>query len=114
MIKRVAFFAHAAKDVKRAAQFYTELLGLTSPSFYENVWGEVETPEGATIAFDTFTPGPYLALETDDIQKEIAHLREHGVEIVKDIWDCGACWMCLIKDCEGNILMIHQMYPGRE
>ena len=72
MIKKIAFIGHPVQDMKRARKFYGELLGLEKTAEYEDKWCEFDTPEGKTIALDSFSPEgtpPYLSLETDDIDE---------------------------------------------
>ena len=56
---------------------------------------------------------PYLALETDDIEAEVARLKQAGVEILMDVRDNKVCKMAIVKDSEGNGLMLHQIAPER-
>ena len=116
MINKVAFIGHRVADMARAKQFYGELLGLEKTAEYENKWCEFDTPEGKSIALDTFSPEgtpPYLALETDDIEAELDRLKQAGVEVVMDVRDNKVCKMAVIKDSEGNGLMLHQIAPER-
>lgn len=118
MITKVAFFGHPVKDMGKARHFYGELLGLKpSASYAEDRWVEYDTPEGKTVALDTFSPegtGPFLALETDDIDADMSRLKEAGVTVIKDTWDNQVCKMALIKDPDGNLLMLHQIAPHRK
>jgi predicted enzyme related to lactoylglutathione lyase len=116
MIKKVAFIGHRVKDMARAKKFYGELLGLEKTAEYEGKWCEFDTPEGKTIALDSFSPDgtpPYMALETDDIEAELARLKQSGVDVVMDVQDNKVCKMAIIKDSEGNGLMLHQIAPDR-
>ena len=116
MIKKIAFIGHRITDMERAKKFYGELLGLEKTAEYEGKWCEFDTPEGKSIALDTFSPEgtpPYLALETDDIEAEVARLKESGVEIVMGLQDNKVCKMAIIKDSEGNGVMLHQIAPER-
>ena len=116
MITKVAFIGHRVKDMDRARKFYGEVLGLPQTAAYEDKWFEFDTPEGKTIALDTFSPEgtpPYMALETDDIESEVSRLKEAGVEVLLDVQDNKVCKMAIIKDSEGNNLMLHQIAPDR-
>ncbi len=116
MIKKVAFIGHRVQDMERAKRFYGELLGLEKTAEYENKWCEFDTPEGKSIALDSFSPAgtpPYLALETDDIEAEVARLKQAGVEVLMEIRDNKVCKMAIIRDSEGNGLMLHQIAPDR-
>ena len=116
MIKKVAFIGHHVQDIARAKKFYGELLGLEKTAEFEGKWCEFDTPEGKTIALDTFSPDgtpPYMALETDDIEAEVARLKQAGVEVLLDVQDNKVCKMAMIKDSEGNGVMLHQIAPER-
>jgi predicted enzyme related to lactoylglutathione lyase len=116
MITKIAFVGHPVRDMERAEKFYGEVLGLKSTGKYQDIWSEFDTPEGKTIALDGVSPegtNVYLSLETDDIEAEVARLREQQVKVVKDVWDNKVCKMALIADSEGNVLMLHQIAPER-
>ncbi|MDH3283461.1 MAG: VOC family protein [Acidobacteriota bacterium] len=116
MIKKIAFIGHHVHDMERAKRFYGDVLGLAKTAEYENKWCEFDTPEGKSIALDTFSPEgapPYLALETDDVEAEVTRLKKAGVEVLMDVRDNKVCKMAIVKDSEGNGLMLHQIAPGR-
>jgi predicted enzyme related to lactoylglutathione lyase len=116
MIKKVAFIGHPVRDMARAQKFYGEVLGLKKTADYQGKWCEFDTPEGKSIGLDMFSPAgspPYLALETDDIEAEMTRLKHHGVEVLMDVRDNKVCKMAIIKDSEGNGLMLHQIAPER-
>lgn len=116
MIKKVAFIGHRIQDMERAKHFYGELLGLKKTTEHEGKWVEFDTPEGKSIALEAFSPEgtpPYLALETDDIEAEVARLKAAGVEVLLDVMDNKVCKMAIVKDSEGNGLMLHEIAPER-
>lgn len=116
MIKKVAFIGHRVEDMARAKTFYGELLGLDKTAEYEGKWCEFDTPEGKSIALEAFSPEgtpPYLALETDDIEAEVARLKEAGVPVLMDVRDNKVCKMAIVADPEGNRLMLHEIAPER-
>ena len=127
MITKMAFVAHPTRHMEASRKFYGEALRLTteyaSPS---GKWVELATPDGATIALDAFTPetseeaGPYLSLESDNIQADAARLKAAGAKMVRDVWsneDAGGndiCHMALFLDPDGHSVMLHQMAAGRD
>ncbi|HKY60192.1 MAG TPA: VOC family protein [Gemmatimonadota bacterium] len=125
MIRKIAFVGHPTRDMDRARRFYGETLGLELSQDYGGKWVEFTTPDGKTIALDTFTPEavespvPYLALESDDIEADAARLREAGVKFVRDVWanegEDGreVCRMAVVLDPEGNPIMLHQTAAWR-
>ena len=124
MIKKIAFVGMPTRDMSKTRAFYQDLLGLAPGPDYGNTWVELTTPEGKTIALDTYTPQldrdarTYLALESDDIDADVARLREAGVTIAKDVWTNEhegreICKMALVVDPEGNVIMLHEMAAWR-
>src|SRR5687768_2327638 len=116
MITKIAFVSHPTRDMAASRKFFGDVLGLKLTMSHEDKWSEFDTPDGKSIALDTFSPPdtrPYLALETDDIEKEVARLRKRGVPVVMDVMDNKICKIAIIKDPNGHALMLHQMEPGR-
>ena len=119
MIKKFAFVGHPSKDMQKAKQFYGELLGLKLDAEYTDKWIEYSAPDGKVVALDGYSPelspeaGPFLALETDDIEKELGRLKAAGTTILKDLFDNGTCKMAIIQDPNGNNLMLHEIAPDR-
>jgi predicted enzyme related to lactoylglutathione lyase len=115
MIKKFAFVAYPTQDVAKSKAFW-ETLGLKHMYDHQDKWAEFDAPDGKTVACDNFSPGgsgPYLALETDDIEAEVARLKEAGVEIRMDVTDNKVCKMAIIKDPNGHPVMLHQIAPER-
>ena len=117
MIKKVAFVSFRSKDMEADKRFWGELIGLKLTHEYaEGKWIEFDTPEGKTIAIEQFSPEgtkPTLALETDDIEAEVARLKEAGVPFHGDIMDNKVCKMAFASDPSGNTIMLHQIAPDR-
>ena len=116
MIKKIAFVSHRSKDMAADTHFWGELLGLEKTSDYEGKWVEFETPEGKTIAIEQFSPEgspPTVALETDDIEAEVARLKEAGVKFQGEIMDNKVCKMAFAFDPSGNMVMLHEIAPDR-
>lgn len=125
MIKKVAFIAHPTRDIEAAKRFYGEALGLETSADYGEIWCEFSTPEGATIALDTIlpkrmeSPTPYMALETDDIESEVARLAEAGATVARAPWtNTNAegkeiCKMAMVLDPDGNAIMLHEIAGWR-
>ena len=125
MIKKVAFIAQPTKDIAASRRFYGEVLGLENAANYADHWSEYQAADKVAVALDTFSPqygddvSTYLALETDDIEAEMARLREAGVTIAKDVWtnqdeqDRTVCKMAMIVDPDGNPVMLHELSEWR-
>lgn len=117
MIKKIAFVRHRSTDIDADKKFYGETLGLTLAKDYHGKWLEFEGPDGKTIAIEQMSPEgtlPSVALETDDIDAEVAKLRAAGASFEQEeILDSGVCKMAFVKDPSGNALIIHQINPDR-
>ena len=125
MITKIAFVAQPTRDLPAARAFYTDVLGLPVTGDYGDCWCEVDTPDGKSIALDAMSPQfkedvtPYLALETDDLEAELARLKEAGATVVQDMWinrnaeETEICRMALIADPDGNPIMLHQIAADR-
>ncbi|MEZ6185878.1 MAG: VOC family protein [Planctomycetota bacterium] len=116
MITKLAFVSHRSKDVDADKRFYGELLGLKLATDHGK-WVEFDTPEGKTVAIEQYSPEgspPTLALETDDIEAEVARLKEAGVRFMGEIQDNKVCKMAFAFDPSGNMVMLHQIAPDRK
>ncbi|MGE0712012.1 MAG: VOC family protein [Planctomycetota bacterium] len=117
MIKKVAFVSFRSTDVEGDKRFWGELLGLKlAQNFGEGKWIEFDAPDGKTIAIEQFSPEgtpTTLALETDDIEAEVAKLKEAGVPFQGGIMDNKVCKMAFAKTPSGHTVMLHQMAPER-
>ncbi len=118
MITKIAFVSMRVTDMNRAKQFYGEVLGL-SHSFDsgEGAYSEFDAPDGKSIGLECVSPEgspPCLALETDDIEAEVARLQEAGVNFHGPVMDHKVCKMAFFNDTEGNTMMLHQMADDRK
>ena len=124
MIRKIAFIAHPTRDIASSRKFFGEILGLESSADFGDMWAEFHTPDGKTIALDTMTPknvespSVYMALETDDIDAEVARLKDKGVAVLMDTWSNEhegklICRMAVIADPDGNPIMLHQIADWR-
>ncbi len=118
MIKKIAFVSHRSVDIEADKRFWGEHLGLPLSNNFEDMWVEFVTPDGKTIAIEQFSPEgspPTVALETDDIEAEVARLKELGVKFHGDgeIRDNKVCKMAFAFDPSGNMLMLHEIAPDR-
>lgn len=118
MIRKVAFTMYPVTDVARARKFYEETLGLAVGKVGgrgDMWWIEYDLPGGGCIALTTTTGGKpafntgTIALEVDDIDALTARLKAAGAEIMGAIVHGPHCRMQMIKDSEGNGLLLHQL-----
>ncbi len=115
-ILEIAFTAYPVKDMAVARAFYEGVLGLTRESIFSDYaafW--VEYQIGAqTLALgchETMKPssdGPSVALEVEDFEAALAHLKSHGVKFAVEPFDTPVCKGVLILDPDGNKITIHK------
>ena len=116
MIKiiELAFCCYAVTDLKRARAFYEGVLGLKPATVIEDKWVEYEFgPYALAIgcAPGMFEPNPdgcSAALEVEDFDAAIKHLREHKVKFRIESCETPVCHMAMIFDPDGNTICIHK------
>ena len=112
----IAFTGYPVTNMPRARDFYEKKLGL-SPTVYElekgASWVEYEMRSG-TLAITDIDPnwqprdnGPSIALEVDDFDAMMIHLRDNGFTICADKIDNPVCEIGTIQDSEGNMITIY-------
>ncbi len=116
-IKEIAFVCYAIEDIAKARHFYEDILGLTPGSKWE---GEdsffIEYEIGPhTLALgkgaDNFkigVGGATVALEVENFEEAIKKLKDNNVTFLLEGTETPVCHMALVKDPDGNQIMIHQ------
>lgn len=113
-ITEFAFIGYPVTDVARARAFYENVLGLTCTTARQQTSSfEYEVgPHTLMIAsHPTMKPssdGPALALEVDDFDEAIAHLKQHNVPFVGEPFQSPICRGAFILDPDGNKIGIHK------
>lgn len=114
LFRDLAFVVYPVKDVKTARAFYEERLGLTVTTQWQNDWVEYDIGGGTlaiTLADDRHQPGrhgPSIAVEVGDLKALLRSLQASGIPIHDGPWDSPACLGCIIRDPDGNELILHQ------
>ena len=113
-VKELAFVFYPVTDVANARKFYEGLLGLKVALQMEIApgqwWIEYDVADQA-VAISNAMPGKpqgSLALELTDIDAALATAKSAGCPIVGDVMDFPPCRMFIVKDPDGNELMLHQ------
>lgn len=115
-INNIAFVGIPVTDIKRARQFYEDVLGLKpAPEFSEGIWIEYSIGDG-TLAIgsvgDQWKPSPdgtSVALEVDDFEGAIKNLKAANVPFDTDNVESPVCRMAVIQDPDGNKIIIHKL-----
>jgi predicted enzyme related to lactoylglutathione lyase len=121
-INEIAFSCYPVIDMARARKFYEGVLALKptmtvgEPGGMQ--WTEYDIANG-TLSLGAGAPdwkpsasGCSVALEVDDFDQAIAHLRGHGVKFHMEPLETPVCRMAFIYDPEGNAICIHKRKPG--
>jgi predicted enzyme related to lactoylglutathione lyase len=111
----ISFFVYPVRDMARARSFYGSVLGLKETANWEDKWIEFDIGP-ATLAITSFMEGTApahaaaAALETDDFDAVVAHLKQHGVKFLMEPMETGVCQFARFEDSEGNHLVLHRKH----
>ena len=113
-VTELAFCCYAVTDISRAREFYEGVLGLKPTTIIEGSWVEYEFgPYALAIgcAPGMFKPSPdgcMAALEVENFDDAIAHLKQHNVKFRMEPAECPPCRMAMVFDPDGNSICIHK------
>jgi predicted enzyme related to lactoylglutathione lyase len=117
-VNEAAFFAYPVTDMVRARKFYEGILGLKASQEPTTVpWMEFDLGN-ATLGlgcYDGWKPssdGAMLAFEVDDFEKSVAELKKLEISFHFGPLETPVCHMAIIRDPDGNAVMIHKRKPG--
>ena len=114
----IAFTCYPVVDMARARKFYETVLGLKPTMVIGETggmqWTEYDIGSG-TLALGCGAPdwrpredGCSLALEVENFDQAIAHLRAHNVKFKLEPMPTPVCHMAFIYDSEGSLICIHK------
>jgi catechol 2,3-dioxygenase-like lactoylglutathione lyase family enzyme len=114
--KEIAFVAYPVTRMARARKFYEKVLGLKSngfargrnPQFVEYDIGPGTLAIGSSPLWKPSRNGPTVALEVEDFDAAVAHLRKRRVKFVLGPAEAPKCRMVAIRDPDGNKVTLHQ------
>ncbi|MBI5126589.1 MAG: VOC family protein [Candidatus Taylorbacteria bacterium] len=117
MFKNIAFTVYAVTNIKRSRAFYEGVLGLKPNSEFDgsnnSPWVEYNIGEG-TISIGCspdWKPSPdgaVAALEANDFDLVIAHLKKNNVVFKVEPSVYPTCSMAVIEDPDKNKVLIHK------
>lgn len=121
-VNEIAFSCYPVTDMARARKFYEDVLGLkatynaSEPGGME--WTEYDIANG-TLAIGAgvsgwkpTAEGCSVALEVEDFDAAIAHLKANGVKFKIEPFPTPVCQMAFIYDPDGSTLCIHKRNAG--
>ena len=113
-VTELAFCCYAVTDIPRSRKFYEEVLGLTptvitGDRFVEYSFGPHTLAIGCAPGM--FKPSPdgcAAALEVENFDDAIAHLKQHNAKFRIEPTDSPNCRMAMVFDPDGNTICIHK------
>ena len=118
-VTELAFCCYAVTDMAKARAFYEGALGLkpTTVTDSENgKWTEYEFGPyalaiGAAPGWKPSPDGCSAALEVENFDEAIAHLKTQNVSFRMEPFQSPVCRMAMIFDPDGNTICIHKRNP---
>jgi catechol 2,3-dioxygenase-like lactoylglutathione lyase family enzyme len=117
-VEHVDFVSVLTQDLRRARQFYVDVLGLEVETEGD---GDMELRCGQ-VTLDVFDPSsigqPFavspagIALRVPDVDAARAELETKGVEFDGDTIATSVCKQAWFKDPDGNALMLHRRFDA--
>jgi predicted enzyme related to lactoylglutathione lyase len=120
-VTEIAFVCYAVTDMNRAREFYEGVLNLTPTTVTESehgkwteyAFGPYALAIGAAPMFKPSPDGCSAALEVEDFDAAIAHLKARNVRFRIEPLPTPVCRMAMIFDPDGNSICIHKRNPAR-
>jgi predicted enzyme related to lactoylglutathione lyase len=120
-INGLAFVGTPVTDMKRARSFYEDVLGLkVSEEMMGGQWVEYSLGNStlaiASVGSDWLPSdqGTGAALEVDNFAEAIKWLKDRKVTFSTEAFESPCCRMAIIKDPDGNQIVIHKLKPENE
>ena len=115
-IKDIAFVGIPVTDMKRAREFYEDVLGLKiADQMMGGQWIEYVVGDN-TLAIanvgEQWTPsdeGTAAAFEVENFDEAIKHLKDRQVPLAAEPFETPCCHMAVVQDPDGNKLIIHKL-----
>jgi len=115
-IKDIAFVGIPVTDMKRAREFYEDVLGLKiADQMMGGKWIEYVVGDN-TLAIanvgEQWTPsdeGTAAAFEVENFDEAIKHLKDRQVPFAAEPFETPCCHMAVVQDPDGNKLIIHKL-----
>ncbi len=112
-VRGIDFTFFAVRDMQKSLTFYRDLLGISLTSLvHEGKWAEFEINPGTLVLGqgDDFTQpgGGVVALAVEDAAAAVAELEQAGVSPFFPLDESPVCFWAVIKDPDGNRVIIHQ------
>ena len=118
-VNEASFFGYPVTDMARARKFYEGVMGLKVSLESTNVpWIEYDLGN-ATLGLGAYgdgwkpsTDGALIALEVDDFEKSLEELKAQNIPFSFEGMETPVCHFAIVRDPDGNAVMIHKRKPG--
>lgn len=119
-ITELAFCCYSVTYMPRARAFYENVLGLKPTSVFEDgenkfieyEFGPYALAIGSSPQFRPSPDGCSAALEVENFDDAIAHLKANKVKFRMEPIETPVCRMAMISDPDGNTICIHKRKAG--
>ena len=106
-----------AKDLARATEFYTWLIGSPPTAGAPNIFSEWTFPGGETFGLykgERFVRTDGVMFAVEDVPKTLAELKAkgHTVSMEGHVEETPVCFMGFAEDSEGNGFILHTRKSG--
>jgi extradiol dioxygenase family protein len=116
----IAFTAYAVTDMARARRFYEDVLCLKPSRELSENFVEYDLGPGTLVvasAPEQWQPsekGTSAALEVEDFQAAVEHLKQKNVPFAIGPMDFPVCRMVGVRDPDGNMIVLHKRKSASE
>ena len=119
-VTELAFACYPVTDMARARKFYEGVLGLKPTTvsdseagkWVEYEFGPYALAIGSAPGWTPSSDGCCAALEMEDFDAAIAHLKAAGVRFKMEPFASPVCRMAFVFDPDANVICIHKRNPG--
>ena len=117
-VNEASFFAYPVTDMARARGFYEGVLGLkvsqepATVPWMEFDLGNATLGLGAYEGWNPSREGAMIALEVDDFEKSLEELKRRNIPFHFEGMETPVCHFAIVRDPDGNAVMIHKRKPG--
>jgi predicted enzyme related to lactoylglutathione lyase len=117
-VLEAAFFGYPSTNLPRSREFYEGALGLTvtqepgAVSWMEFDLGNATLGVGAYPDWKPSADGAMVAFEVDNFEQAITELRKWPVTFHMEPLETPVCHFAIVRDPDGNPVMIHKRKPG--
>lgn len=113
----IDFTFFGVSDMQESLTFYRDVLGMSLACLvHEGTWAEFEINPGTLVlgqGYDFIHPGGgTVALAVDNVTAALQELEQLGIQIHSPLGESAVCFWAIIKDPDGNRVILHQRKDG--